>query len=1176
MSKQIPLNNKSLSFKKNEVDCLLKTDRNGLILLKTYFNNKESIENFLEINDNILCIYDNDNNSLFEKLNIESAIYEEINIEGEQIFLVNAFHIGNDEIVFQISDVTNISLAEKLISSCLQGAENSAMAMVITDEKANIIWANKAWSKMTGFTIEEAIGKNPAQLVKSGKMSNKFYDMLWATIESGKPWTGRITNKKKNGNFYTEEMTITPFIDVNDGHKYFHAVKEDVSLNIKLSNSIKKEKSSQLFETAASIMVILDKNGIIEDINLRGANLLGYSREELIGINWFDKVFPDKSREKIKKWFEKLIIGESILNESYTNEIFTKQGNSLYIAWYNQFLTEREGNITAALGSGIDVTNQVKNAKKLERQNNLIHINSDINAICHNSLDVHTLAYEIVKRLSEDAFAKHAWMMVFDYEKNKSYIRSSNDFQDEIIEHHENALVDKNVLFSECYIKKDGYYYLNVERSKKCEECILRGVDPLGKVIGNDLIYEDRVYGSLIITLHENIDLSADELEIFNSIFDKISLSLRNSYLNNKRRSAESEVLEGAKKFETIINCSHEAITIINDDYKFEYVNPAAEKLFETPKEKMVGYNFQNYLAEENMQMVTERYKLRQQGVDVPEKYEVIIMSSEGRKKICNMNSQIITIDGKIKTVNLLSDITEKKYAIEKLKKSEEKYRRFFDLDLTGDYISTVDGRIIDCNTAFIKLMGFKNKEEVLSFSVDGFYSDNSGRINIIERLKKEKFIENIENIYKTADGNKIDVLENMVALFDDKGELLSIQGYLFDITLLRKNEKKLNKALLKAQESDNLKAAFLANMSHEIRTPMNHILGFTHVLKDDELDTETKNSLLETIEKSGNQLVSLMHDIIEFSKIDSNQFNLDIRRFDLHKLLNSIFVESHFNEKIDNENLCIFCKNDIDKQFFIESDEVQLREVLSNLISNAIKFTDFGEINFGYILHDENIEFFVEDSGIGIRKQYFKTIFDRFRKLEQISLQHSGGTGLGLALSKAIVEHLGGKIFVESEFGKGSKFTFIIPIKTNSQSISNDILINENGQKIYKSMKKIKILIAEDDTSNFQLLQILLKPFEAEIFRACDGAEAIEIAKKNNELDLILMDLKMPHVDGFVASQQIKTFRPELPIIAQTAYALSGDREKALKAGCDFYISKPINHIKLKEVIKLALNIRD
>lgn len=381
-------------------------------------------------------------------------------------------------------------------------------------------------------------------------------------------------------------------------------------------------------------------------------------------------------------------------------------------------------------------------------------------------------------------------------------------------------------------------------------------------------------------------------------------------------------------------------------------------------------------------------------------------------------------------------------------------------------------------------------------------------------------------------------------------------------------NQKQaLIKAKIKAEEGDLLKASFLANLSHEIRTPMNAINGFTELILNTEIDKEERIEYLNVIQKNGKNLVSIIDDLIEMSKIDSNQVSPNFSEINLE----SCIVELYKTIKVtipDTKAIKFkLIKSSVPARYNIVTDEIKLKQVVINLLTNAIKYTDEGFVSFKYEIDEKEnrIHFTIQDTGSGIDVNHHQHVFDRFKRVENDKSIQVGGLGLGLSISKAYVEILGGTINLESEEGVGSTFYFSIPLQYVT---SEPIVVKSIKEKeAMKSENKI-ILIAEDDNINFLLFQKMMKDKNFQIIRAKNGQEAVDICINNSNIDLVLMDIKMPVLNGFEAVEQIRPIRPELPIIAQTAYSSSEDRLKIEQAGFDDYITKPLSRERLFELI--------
>jgi len=414
-----------------------------------------------------------------------------------------------------------------------------------------------------------------------------------------------------------------------------------------------------------------------------------------------------------------------------------------------------------------------------------------------------------------------------------------------------------------------------------------------------------------------------------------------------------------------------------------------------------------------------------------------------------------------------------------------------------------------------------------------------------------------IKSIIATEDLGYIKELQKAPGEFKQIAELFGRH--------LRQKEELIT-AKDKAEESEKLKSSFLTNISHEIRTPMNGIMGFAGLLKEPDLTGEQQQKYIKVIEDSGTRMINIINDLVNISKIESGALELNITQFNLNELLDYIFA--YFKPEVERKGILLLLDKKLPtNDVTIKSDREKVYSIVTNLVKNAVKFTNNGFIKFGFDKIDNEFTFFVHDTGIGISSEKQKIIFNRFIQADTSLSKDYEGAGLGLTITKAYVEALGGKIWVKSEPGFGSSFYFTIPCESipKCEVMSNGPRIKESG---IKHTNMLKILVAEDDSSSNILLGQYLKEIDAEILHARNGIEAIDIFKKNPDIDIILMDIKMPKMDGFEATKEIRSFNEDVIIIAQTAYALSNDRELAIKAGCNDHITKPIIKKELLSII--------
>jgi len=392
--------------------------------------------------------------------------------------------------------------------------------------------------------------------------------------------------------------------------------------------------------------------------------------------------------------------------------------------------------------------------------------------------------------------------------------------------------------------------------------------------------------------------------------------------------------------------------------------------------------------------------------------------------------------------------------------------------------------------------------------------------------------------------------------------------GIFKDVSDLMRIENELKEARDQAEESDRLKTSFLANMSHEIRTPMNGIVGFANLLRDPGLSEDKKDLFLKHIDHSSNQLLNIIDDIIDISKIESGQLKISNKPVRINGILEEIY-SSYFHRirgDAPGQKLVDFKlkRGNESNDFTIVTDDFRLSQIFNNLIGNAIKFTKEGHITFGYNLrNNRHVEFFVSDSGIGIPNNKRRIIFDRFGQVDQERSLQPSGTGLGLPISKSLVNLMGGEMWVESEVGKGTTFYFTIPLVVEEPEEEPRIMISNN---IYNWSNK-HILVAEDEELNWLFVREMLRQTGATIHRALNGREVVTKARKLAP-DAILMDIKMPELSGIDAARKIRKFNASVPIIAQTAFVMAEEKEESIKAGCNHFVTKPLDRTTIMELI--------
>jgi PAS domain S-box-containing protein len=505
----------------------------------------------------------------------------------------------------------------------------------------------------------------------------------------------------------------------------------------------------------------------------------------------------------------------------------------------------------------------------------------------------------------------------------------------------------------------------------------------------------------------------------------------------------------------------------------------------------------------------------------------------------------------------------EKNNAQAALIESAERHRSLFeDNNAVMLLLDAHTGEILDANPAASNFYGYSRVEL------------KTMRITDLNLLSEEKVLEELENAriqkkirllfkHRLSDGSirDVEIYSSRIKAFGKE----VMHSIVHDVTEKTKMELELIASKEKAEENDRLKTAFLHNISHEIRTPLNAIVGFSSFLNHPNLSIEKRKEFTDIIGLSSEQLLSIITDIISVATLEAGQERIHKKEIDINQAIKAVYEQ--FSIKSLYPNITIQYHSDIpDNAARIVTDGVKLIQVLTNLVGNALKYTREGKVEFSCTLKNHELYFRIADTGIGIPKHLHSKIFDRFWQVDSTVTREFGGTGLGLSISKAYVEIMGGKIWLDSEPGNGSVFHFTVPYEPvikSDQSGSEEMVKN-----VDESMSKKVILIAEDETNNFLLIREYLSESVFTIIRVENGLDAVNICKNRSDIDIILMDIKMPVMDGIEATRQIKIMKPDIPVIAVTAYAYDTDKKRLLESGFNEYLPKPLKRESLLKMI--------
>ena len=1069
--------------------------------------------------------------------------FEMVHKNGNKLFISFEGKIGYDlngefkQTHCILQDITDRKQAEEALVKLKKAIYTSGEAIFLTDREGVFTFVNPAFTTLYGFSSDEIVGKTTPRIIKSGVLDKSVYEVFWQTLLNGDEVRGEIINKRKDGTLITIDSSATPVFDEEKNVIGFLGIQRDITQRKQAEETLRESESkfTAAFHSNPVAMVILSLDGKFVDTNKSFCELVGYSREEVINEAITDfGIISTQDREKLVTAIE--TAGGSVKNAEVK---FHVRDGSLRNILYSVDTITIQG-VPYRLFTGIDITGRKEAEEKLraseERFRTLFeYIPDGIFVADPNGyyVDVNTQGAQMLGYQRDEIIGMH----LFD-----------------LVQKELTSLVDKD--YREV---KAGTPYLREWEFKRKDGSILQGdligtTLPKGNVLG---IVRD-------ITERKRAEIALKESEeIFRHLFEE---------------SADPILLLDDTGF---TDCNQSTINLLEYTSKYEFLNKQPWEI--SPERQPDGM----LSTEKAVLMINTALE---KGYN---RFEWIHVKSDGTNFPVEVMLTPITLKGKQLFYTIWRDISERKRAEEVLKASESKFRtlgKAIGQSPVSIVITDADGNI-----------EFVNDEFVVSSQYT--LADVTGRkprifnVGLLPQPEYDAMWEALRNgdIWRGELYNRKKDLTHYfeeVSISTMQNPDGSISNYILvmeDITEKKKILDDLMVAKDQAQESDRLKSAFLANMSHEIRTPMNGILGFTELLKEPDLADDQRMYFVSIIEKSGERLLNIINNIIDISKIESGLMKPSFSEINVNEYLNNILA--FFNQEAETKNIKLTSKPGLPfEEAFIKTDSEKFYAVLINLVKNALKYTDTGFIEFGYkrvvetqciasLQHTEYLQFFVKDTGIGIPKDRQEAIFERFIQADIVDKMARQGAGLGLAISKAYVEMLGGRIWVESveenlSVGKegGSTFYFTLPIDPSIKAGSNteiEILNPVKEVQINPEVSGLKILIAEDDETSSELISIMVRKFGNEIIIAETGTEAVEACRNNPDIDLILMDIQMPEMSGYEATRQIRQFNNEVIIIALTAFALAGDREKAIKAGCNDYISKPVKKDELIGLIQ-------
>ena len=879
------------------------------------------------------------------------------------------------------------------------------------------------------------------------------------------------------------------------------------------------------------MLVQIDLNNIIIDVNSYTCEVFGYSRAEMIGLNWFNNFIP-----RTETAFKRENVEENV--KYYDRSILLKDGSTRNIFWNKTNIYNENNEITSVICLGEELT-------KIDNYLVTLHLISSL--LLKDSNDVPYA--EFVKIVGEAANADHTYIFLTNKAADgKVHAKKVSEWgKGRHINNLENlpGLNSLNVnSFSDDLtglLEKGGCINLKVSSFPEWEQGFFKQIG-IQAILIIPISVDNEFIGFI------GFDNRETEREWTNSELEFLKASTRNLEQCISRYKASEAIILENQKFQTTMDAIESIVMVSNfKNSKITYLNKFGYKMLGDviglPVSKALNLNIplpENFCENDLL--------LNSKG-EPNEAKEWVIESAQTNAFFNSKVKAIKWTKNEWARLDTIVDVSEKMRAKVTLLESEAKFRKLSAITIEGIIIHD-KGVVLDANIALCNLLQYEH-DEIIGLNIIELAVLPEYHETVLANLQK-KNPEPYEVYARKKDGTIIptEVEAKSIHYQDEILRVVAIR----DITERKKAEAELIRQKDKAEESNRLKTQFLNNMSHEIRTPLNGIVGFTQFLDDPDLPAEKKSHFVNIIQSSSTQLVRIIDDIIEISKLETKQVKPRKEKVSINSMLLELFSIFELNAK--EKNISLHLKKGLsDYDSVIFTDKTKLLKILNNLVENALKFTAKGFVEIGYELIENDLKIWIKDSGIGIPLPKQKLIFERFSQADSETSAVYGGLGLGLAIATENTNLLGGKITIDSIENEGATFNVMIPY----------VPVNEPKEETVNDAKgqyKYHVLIAEDEEVNFIFLEFLLQNMnkEIKIANVRNGEEAIQYCAENSDLDLVFMDVKMPIVNGFEATLEIRKTNKNIPIVAITAFSGYADRERANQVGCNDFMTKPID----------------
>ncbi|NNF21875.1 MAG: PAS domain S-box protein [Saprospiraceae bacterium] len=911
----------------------------------------------------------------------------------------------------------------------------------------------------------------------------------------------------------------------------------------------------ELFNNSNDLVQISKPSGEFKFVNKTWRDKLLYTQQEIKKLKLVDVIHPDYRKKTLERLME-ITAGSN--EERFDTVLISKLGKNIYVNGRISCVFDGEQPVEYR-SIFYDISDRIR----AESAQSLYYKIANLTTHQHN---IDRLYKEVYHEISRHLKVRNFTVSLKDYHDKLTFPYRINEYN----ERHQNKRTE--ILLTEYTIERGRpliIYREGIEKIANEKKIRLRGELP--RIwLGVPIQTNDKPNGVIsIYSYRDEIVFNNKDLELLDFISSQVSQAII-------RISNEEKIVDQAARLSAIFESSTHQIWSVDRKYRFTSFNQNYAESFkhyygvEPEIGESLSGKYRKLSSKDDRQFWTEKYDLAFNGEN--QNFQTFIVDHQENEIWRDIFLNPISLpDGTIQEVSVIAnDVTEKKYAENQLKVSEEKFRTIFESFQDIYFRCNLNGIITMISPSATLMLGH-DTDELIGSDILAYFESRRKTSTMLKKLFDKKLVKNFEGTVRTKRGRKIQFLCN-IRLITQKGQDVEIEGVVRDITALKKSNQELRKAKDLAEKSLRIKERFLANMSHEIRTPMNGIIGMIDLIGSTKLNLE-QSEYIQTIKKSSDTLLNILNDILDLSKIEAGKMELRSEPVKLIETFEKVY--ELYSQQAQINNIFLYYHLDDRLPEMVVTDETRLLQVISNLVSNAIKFSEKkGNVNISIRLGEEKSDHYVfkvsiKDSGIGISEKDQQLLFQSFNQIDSSVSKKFGGTGLGLAISKELVKSMAGNIGVVSTPGLGSTFWFTF----KAAKLSDDLkLKQEDETALSKQFEGTapKILLVDDNDINRRVASQILKKSGCKVIEARDGFEAVSKVKRST-FDLIFMDIQMPRMDGIETTKKIRTLRlkKSSPVVAMTAYSMEEDRKKFLEQGMDDYISKPIKAHALIDKVK-------